>query len=261
MHNRSIIYLFIACFLVFWSCTSNVEPGSNIAAQPQNPAADGFDLEHSDEKAIAIADQVMEAMGGRKNWDQTRYLSWNFFGVRHLTWDKKTGNVRIQSNDSTIYQINVFEDSGKIMKEGELLTEPDSITKYVNRGKGIWINDSYWLVMPFKLKDSGVTLKYLREDTIAGGQKADVLELTFKEVGNTPDNKYLVYVDQSDQLIKQWDFYSKASDAEPRISTPWIDYEQKGKILLSGNRGRRNLSEIEVHDELPNSVFTTFSYN
>ena len=43
-------------------------------AQSANPHAEGFDLEGSDAKAIEIADAVMEKMGGRENWDNTRYL-------------------------------------------------------------------------------------------------------------------------------------------------------------------------------------------
>ncbi len=46
-----------------------------------NPAADGFDMAGSDPKAVEIADQVMQAMGGRKAWDNTHYISWNFFGA------------------------------------------------------------------------------------------------------------------------------------------------------------------------------------
>jgi len=34
-----------------------------------NPAADGFNESGSDAKAIAIADEVMKAMGGRMAWD------------------------------------------------------------------------------------------------------------------------------------------------------------------------------------------------
>ena len=52
-------------------------------------------------------------------------------------------------------------------------------------GKGQWINDTYWLVMPFKLKDSGVTLKYVGDGKTQAGDDADVLAMTFKNVGVT----------------------------------------------------------------------------
>ncbi|WP_133273578.1 hypothetical protein [Hymenobacter radiodurans] len=45
------------------------------------PAAEGFDQAGSDPKAIAIADKVMNAMGGYDAWRNTRYLAWSFFGA------------------------------------------------------------------------------------------------------------------------------------------------------------------------------------
>ncbi len=128
----------------------------------QNPAADGFNLAGSDAKAIEIADNVMKAMGGRKNWDKTRYITWNFFGNRRHTWDKWTGDVRIEGvKDKSVSIINVNKNTGKIFRNGALVTNSDSLTKYIKSAKGAWINDSCWLLMPFKLKDSGVTLKYV----------------------------------------------------------------------------------------------------
>lgn len=46
--------------------------------------------------------------------------------------------------------------------------------------------------MPYKLKDSGVTLKYKGEGQTEEGEPAQVLVLTFKDVGVTPQNKYEV---------------------------------------------------------------------
>jgi hypothetical protein len=252
-------YLFIFFALLLSSaCQPATDSGTSekTAVTVENPAADGFNQEASDEKAIAIADAVMEAMGGRKSWDQTRYIGWTFFGRRHLLWDKKTGNVRISmDNDSTVYQVNVFDQTGRVKQDGMEQTEPDSIAKYLERAKSIWINDSYWLVMPFKLKDSGVTLKYVGQDTTLEGKAAEVLQLTFEEVGNTPQNKYLVYVDTESNLVTQWDFYRNATDAEPGFQTPWKDYQKYGKIMLSGDRGRAKLSDIAVYQSVPDSVF------
>ena len=138
------------------------------------------------------------------------------------------------------------------------MENPDSVATYVERGKSIWINDSYWLVMPYKLKDSGVTLKYVGEDTTQVGALADVLELTFEEVGDTPDNKYLVYVDKDSRLVTQWDFFTNYQDEEPRFSTPWDNYQTYGGIKLSGGRGRSQLSDIGVYTHIPEAVFTGF---
>lgn len=223
-----------------------------------NPAAHDFNHENSDSSAIAIADKVMEAMGGRKSWDSTRYLAWNFFDMRHLLWDKKEGDVRIKSlKDDMEIIVNINSMEGKVKKEGKEVSDPDSLQKYLEMGRNIWRNDSYWLVMPYKLKDSGVTLKYIRDDTTQSGEKADVLALSFVKVGHTPENKYLVWIDKDDHLVSQWAYYKDAGQDTANFIMPWKDYEKHGKILLSGNRGERKLSEIKVPDSVPEYAFTS----
>ena len=253
--------LLLILSLISFSCTSDKnedapqEEISNATKKYTNPAAEGFNEAGSDAKAIAVADSVMAAMGGRNAWDNTRYIAWNFLGFRKLIWDKWTGDVRVENvnNDfKVLVNINTLE--GKVYRDGEELSQPDSLQKYLQRGKEIWINDTYWLVMPFKLKDSGVTLKYVGEETVMD-KPSHVLELTFNNVGVTPDNKYLVYVDKATNLVNQWAFYRNYADEEPGFVLPWQNYEQHGEILLSGDRGPRQLTEIKVFDDLPKSVF------
>jgi len=255
-----LLYLSLFAAL-FFACQE--APTSEATAEPAitentNPPAEGFNAAASDEQAITIADEVMEAMGGRAAWDATRYLTWNFFGARTLVWDKQTGDVRIDIPESDMHiLLNVYDETqGKAMQSGEMIENPDSLQAVLENGKSIWINDSYWLVMPFKLKDSGVTLTYVKEDTTMQGLDADVLQLTFENVGRTPQNKYYVYVDKTDDLVKQWDYYTNAQDSLPRFSTIWGDYQQYGDILLSGDRGERDLTDIAVYDTLPPTVFT-----
>ena len=225
-----------------------------------NPSAPGFNLYDSDVKAVKIADEVMVAMGGRKAWDDTRHLSWSFFGRRHLIWDKKTGQVRIDSpRDSMIYLLNVHTLQGKVVKGGEEISHPDSLKIFLTKGKNIWINDSYWLVMPFKLKDSGVTLRYVKEDSLPSDVPADVLQLSFKEVGVTPQNKYEVWINQQDHLLKQWAFYAKADQEKPNWIRPWDNYQTYGSILLSADRSDGGgPANVKVFDSMDESVYQSF---
>ena len=166
------LIILLMSFSILYSCNNKSGNDSNTEdPQDENPAAEGFNAEVSDQKAIDIADEVMQAMGGRKNWDNERYFKWNFFGARTLWWDKLKGDVRIQmhNSDSTKILVNINDGSGKIFLNGRESSDTDSLSKYLERGKGIWINDAYWLFMPFKLKDSGVTLNYIGEDTTQTG--------------------------------------------------------------------------------------------
>ena len=239
--------------LLFTSCQQTSDPKEENAAMP------GFNSAGSDARAIQIADEVMKAQGGRKNWDDTHFITWNFFGARKLLWDKFSGNVRVDylKNDTHIL-VNVNNGKGSVFQNGAEVTQADSLEKYLQEGKEAWINDSYWLVMPFKLKDSGVTLKYLGEDTTANGKKADVLNLSFKGVGVTPDNGYKVYVDKESRLITQWAFFRNAGNDKPDFMTPWNNYQNYGKIKLSGDRGDKKITDIQVMDQVPESAFTSF---
>ncbi len=217
-----------------------------------NPAAEGFNAEASDSMAVVIADSIMAAMGGRKNWDATRYLTWNFFGRRVHTWDKWEGLNRIEfENEDLVMEFNVNTKEGSVIRDGEEVTDEEEKAELLQRGYEIWVNDSYWLLMPFKMKDSGVTLTYLGEENSPEGVASYKLQLTFDSVGVTPQNKYHVFVDTSDYLVKHWMYFPEAEMDEPRISTVWADYQQHGNILLSGNRGRFQLSDIAVLDAWP----------
>lgn len=235
--------------IMLFSCSSAAQQQT-----PGNPPAPGFNLAGSDAKAIAIADEVMEKLGGRENWDNMRYVTWRFFGRRLHVWDKWTGNARIESGNLVIL-MNLNTKSGRAWQDGQEVTHTDSLKKELEKGYAFWVNDSYWMFMPYKLKDSGVTLKYQGEGKMADSSAADILELTFDQVGLTPQNKYLVYVDRTTRLVGQWDYFQNASDAAPRMSTPWKDWQKFGNIMLSDDRGRSKHTDLAVFDELPAAVF------
>ncbi|MDX1502182.1 MAG: hypothetical protein R3325_07450 [Thermoanaerobaculia bacterium] len=227
-----------------------------------NPPAEGFDLAGSDPKAIEIADAVMEKMGGREAWDATRFLTWKFFDRRLHVWDKWTGDLRVEGTDRESGQeytilMNLHTGEGRAFRDGAEVTDPEELEKMLDSGEAAWINDGYWMFMPYKLKDSGVTLGYLGEGAMADGRAADVLELTFEGVGRTPQNKYHVYVARDSGLVEQWDFYSDAGDAEPRFQIPWRGWTRHGGILLSADRGETGHTGIAVFEELPASVFSS----
>ncbi|REJ84425.1 MAG: hypothetical protein DWQ36_09450 [Acidobacteria bacterium] len=228
-----------------------------VAAVPvlaQNPAADGFDVEASDARAIELADATMEAMGGRQAWDQTRFLHWNFFGFRTHLWDKWTGDLRFQQQKRTVL-MNVNSRQGRVFEDGVEVTDEEARAKALQATYEAWINDMYWLAMPYKLKDSGVTLTYVGEQPMEDGRMADVVQLTFEGVGVTPQNKYHVSIAKETGLVEQWAFFADAGDPEPRFKTPWAKWTRHGGVLLSGDRGERQISEIRVYEDVPSSVF------
>lgn len=247
------LFVFLPILYLFASCTPKIR-------QIENQPAPGFNAVNSDAKAIAIADEVMLAMGGRPAWDNTRYLSWNFFNRRKLLWDKQAGICRIEWTTRPLkIMVNLNDGTGRVSLNGIEQTHPDSLAKYLDLGKKVWINDSYWLVMPFKMKDSGVTLKYLGEFNTEAGEAADIIQMTFSGVGVTPDNKYHVWVDKKTRLVTQWAYFEKFGDEKPALVNAWGGYKQYEKIMLSSDRGSRgSLAPIMVSEFVPPGVLENF---
>ena len=244
---------FLAPLIILLLLISCSEPQTHAIEQENavpsdvNPAAPGFNKAGSDSLAIDIADKVMIAMGGRQIWEEIETLDWTFFGRRKLHWNKQTGDVDIlMMKDSTEIHVNLNDMQGQVMLKENPSLSADSIATWMEYGRSIWINDSYWLIMPFKLKDSGVTLKYLRKEFLNNQVESHVLELTFQDIGDTPENKYEVFVDVNSHLVNQWSFFNNYTDTIPAFTIPWTDYQNYEGIQLSSHRGDNALTGIAV---------------
>lgn len=240
-----------------------VSGGAPTIDDETNPPAPGFNAAASDKEAIALADATMRAMGGRAAWDRTRTLTWNFFGLRRHVWDKHTGHLRVEyvdreSGAPVPVLMNLNTGEGRVWHDRREITDEKTLAAMLEHARSAWVNDSYWMFMPYKLKDTGVTLKYVGRRTTTEGEEAEVIQLTFEQVGDTPENKYLVYIDPESKLVVQWDFYRRASDDEPAMSTPWTSWRRYGEILLSDSRGGNRVhTDVGVADQLPQRVFKT----
>ena len=259
--QKNILPILIA-FIAF-SCSTNPSSDGGTAdtvdgegefIEYNNPPAQGFNQEDSDMLAMLLADKTMQAMGGREAWDKTRYLSWNFFGRRDHLWDKETGNIRIEvpSKEMTIL-MNINSKEGMVYKGKEVVV--DSSDYFLEKGYGWWVNDAYWLVMPYKLKDTGVTLKYIREDTTQSGALSDVIQLTFENTGLTPQNIYEIWIDADSKLVTQWRYYQDSSAVEPYFTLEWTGYKKYGDIMLSSGRGEYSLENIKTPSSVPDEIF------
>ena len=228
--------------------------------RPPNPAADGFNAAGSDERAVKIADQVMLALGGRNAWDATRLIGWTFRGQRKLLWDKHTHEARIEYLElepRLTVAIDLESRAGRAWRAGTPVPDGPELAQLLKAAYGHWVNDSYWLAMPYKLKDSGVTLRHTGTQQVAPKHLADVLELTFESVGLTPSNRYEVLISQRLKLPISWSFYPARNAARPQFTLPWLDWEWYGGIQLSGNRRDVQLTELYVLTEQPAGMMTS----
>jgi hypothetical protein len=197
-------------------------------------------------------------MGGAEAWNNTRFLQWRMFGRNH-SWDKWTGDYKYE-DDSLVVLMNVNTRDGRVWKHGQPIEAPDTASMLMGDVYARWINDSYWLIMPYKLQDPGVRLIYLGARATEDGREADVLEMTFDNVGLTPENKYHVFVDRESHLVSQWSFFRNASDEAPLFTRPWGEWSQYGDIWLSTRRnkeanGPHRITDLTVSTSLPEGAF------
>jgi hypothetical protein len=154
--------------------------------------------------------------------------------------------------------VNINSLKGKVFENGTLVKDEAKSKVLLEKAKNWWINDSYWLVMPWKLQDPGVSLVYVKTEQLPNGKTVDILQLTFTAVGVTPENKYWLYVDKENHLITQWAYYQNYNDAEPKFLKPWNNYQKAGNILLSFDRPNEDISpkNVVVTATLDSALFT-----
>ncbi|GAC1367346.1 MAG: hypothetical protein NVS3B25_28830 [Hymenobacter sp.] len=224
------------------------------------PAAEGFDAAGSDPKAVAIADRVMREMGGYDAWQKARYFAWSFFGGQYQVWDKYTGDFHWEK-DTLVANYNLNTKRGQVYSRGKDISASPAGQKVLDKLTPIWINNAYWLLMPFKLKDSGVTLTYKGEGKTMDGAVADILQMTFKNVGVTPQNRYEVLVNRATGLVDEWAYFAKADDPQPAFRRRWNEYEKHNGLLLAAGRSDAakpsRLDNVALVEKLPAGVMTS----
>ncbi|HEY7699376.1 MAG TPA: hypothetical protein VIE88_13220 [Vicinamibacteria bacterium] len=220
----------------------------------------------ADEKATAIADDMMKALGGQEHWDRARFIRFTFVrqGRRlNLTWDRDTGRYRLEAmNDAGVPYVvvmNLHTRQGRAAVEGRPL-DGQELSEYLNLANRVWTGETYWLLAPYKLRDPGAILTYEGEES-AGGVVQDRLHLRFENVGLTPGDQFWLYVNRNTHLLDRWRFKLQGgTEGDFR----WTSWERFGGILLATERvsatGERILFEdIIVTDSLPDEVFTSLA--
>ena len=189
----------------------------------------------SDPKAVAVADRVMKALGGKKRWDDLVGLRWSFGAsvndtvrnTRRHAWNKRTGWHRVEgktrAGQSFCFIHQVGTDKGMAWMDGVAI-EGDSLQKLLKRAQSLWTNDTYWMLMPYKLRDPGVTLKYEGE-TNEGGATYDKIALSFDSVGETPGDHYWVFVNRAGNRVERWEMVLQNDQPPPKMYT-WEAWEQ-----------------------------------
>lgn len=167
-----------------------------------------------------LAQDVWKASGG-ENWSKVKELRFTFV----VEADGKTvasaqhrWNVAAATDEVTWKDKHVVVDLNAPPADGD-----------GKAGYARWVNDSYWLIAPLKLRDRGVTITQGGTKNMQGTE-CETLNLKFGTVGLTPTDQYTLYVDPKTKLLSAWDYTPKEGAG---MQATWEKYETFGGLTLA----------------------------
>lgn len=256
-------FVFVLAPLLAAACVSESTGGTEASSTgdgdgPASSAARAETLERTmaDPEAARIFAGVLDSIAPDDGWERTRYLAFDRISssgtLRTHRWDRYEGTywLRAPAGDGEMiarFDVNAPTEGEEIWLDGEAVTDEARSDSLATRAHALFINDTYWLVFPFKWSDPGVTTRYLGEME-QWGETYEVVELTFEDVGRTPQNRYRAFVDPESGMFELWQYYSNADDREPGFTLRWTDWRRYGPIVLSSRREGEDGS-VGVHFE------------
>lgn len=245
--------------------------GTTEDAEGPDPAT----LASFDDPEVArIWSGMMDSIAPDDGWEQTRWLRFDFVvdrgedppTRRSHRWAVWEGDYRIEApvgGDQTmvaLFNVDHPTEGERIWVDGTEVADPARSDSLAERAHAMFVNDSYWLLMPFKWADPGVNARYLGQME-TWDETYDVVELTFEGVGLTPQNKYRAFVDTASGMMELWQHFRDAGDQEPGFTLAWTDWERHGPILLSPRRldregaGSIRFENLEAGTSVPEDAF------
>jgi hypothetical protein len=199
-----------------------------------------FAADEGSNKADQLALDVWKASGG-ENWSKVKTLRFTFA----VEQDGKT-------LASVEHNWNVAAGTDEVKWKGKDVTVNLMAPAQDEDGKAAyarWVNDSYWLLAPLKVRDRGVHVKYGGVKQ-ADGASFETLRLSFDKVGLTPDDQYVLYIDPQTHLARAWDYIPKD---DTMMHGTWDKYQNFGGLNLATEHSFAGkmirLSGIEVSTE------------
>ena len=127
------------------------------------------------QEAEQLADEMLEALN-KSGFDTLSMIRFNYPRGHNYEWNRKENKVRVkwEENDVLI----------------DLNVSPEEYDAIAYQGYKYFINDSFWLIAPFKVRDSGVVRSTVG---VEGGRG---LLVSYTTGGVTPGDSYLWILDE-----------------------------------------------------------------
>jgi len=249
------------------SGSAPTEPSEPSAEAEPTLEADPTPEPNPDTPADELARELWRAAGG-EHLDEVAQIDFRFvvtddgqtvFEAAHR-WDRVGGRDRVSWTDREGKLNDVVVTLANKRACGHVDGSPVSGAPLAALGQsahGRWVNDAYWLMVPLKVFDPGVTRRLLEP---AGELRQ--LELTFEGVGLTPGDRYVLQIDPEGRLTR-WEMSLEGSEPgeEPKGVT-FEGHRDVGPLTLplehtAEGEGNRQvlLRDVVVHEAVQEASF------
>ncbi len=222
-----------------------------------------------------IARRTLQILSAPGAWEKVRYVAFTFNVERNgkivASYPQKfnlaTGeyNVSGKTADGLLFDVtmNVFTKKGHGTIDGQPVTDNTQFQTLYSFGFRQFMADTNWLLLPFKLFETGVHRTYDGQRTDSCGHTWDLLKLTFDQQPGLPaGDEYWLWVNRDTGVIEEWDIRQAGAPKEQLpIEVMLRSYQRVGGLLISTRReiptkGQTlRFDDLQILPEAPKDAF------
>ncbi len=175
--------------------------------------------------AERLADEVLAAVN-KQAFDSLNYIEFTFRNTNNHKWDRVNNSVIVKWAEQEVYL-----DLNRPMDSYSLL-EAKAYQKF--------INDSFWLIAPFKIRDEGVIRSTVDVENGRG------LLVTYSTGGLTPGDSYLWIIGAEGRPVA-WKLWT-SNIPVGGLEFNWSEWKKMNEVWFSTvHDGKVTTVPVEVH--------------
>jgi hypothetical protein len=175
--------------------------------------------------AEMLTDEMLTALN-KPAFDTLNYIEFTFRNSNSYEWDRANNNVTVKWEEK-----EVFLDLNKPL---------DSYNLLELKAYQLFINDSFWLIAPFKVRDSGVIRSVIDVENGRG------LLVTYSSGGLTPGDSYLWIINEKGFPIA-WKLWT-SNIPIGGLELSWDGWVNMNNVWFSTfHEGKITTVPVEVH--------------
>jgi hypothetical protein len=199
---------------------------------------------------ITATRRLQNAIGDDDAWKKARYFHFDWVDEqggerlpkRSYDWDRSTGRFRVEGAYEkgaryTVY-FNVKSHEGDVWLAGKKVRDDAQRKKWLDAAYETFVNDSYWLIAPFKFQDHvyDIWVDWAGNGKGPNGESCYVEKMWFHDdVRPAPKGNYWLYIDDKSGLVVEWKLGSGGQN-EAQTAYAWSDWKKVGPIMLASTR-------------------------